>query len=893
MRRTASRLVRASLAPVLALAAAATPALSTSATAAPAIRTAATRTSTARTGTARTPAAHPDTAGSVTIGKECLDDAGAGTADGSTVQLLGCNGSPEQQWTWHTDGSVTVFGKCLDITGGSNATGALLELYSCTSRPNQQFGWFPDGTIYAVKSAKCLTVQGTSPADRDRVGLAPCTPSPTEVWGGSAAPPARYTLSAGTPVPFGNADDTPAAGYTDSNGQFYYQSSHSLYGATDGRSWQFYSGADFDTATLAPISTAVNPANSQDGNGDTTWRCNNSPTGLSASYAPAGSGYAERNYCDLVGVWVDPDSGDWYGLVHNEFTPQPFGDGLHYDAIDYAVSRDQGVTWTIVDHAVTTPYSTVRGDTGTFPASTYSYGDGDPRLFTDYRSGYFYVFYLSRAVDKNGGWGGFEEHVARAPIAQKMAAGSWTKWDDGSWSTPGIGGAESDLVPAQGVGTGYLAPGDGYSPGNPGTVGAQIAAGTIPAPSQLSVLNVVWDAYLGKYLGTPENEAGSNQPQHYYVTDDLATEQWTDIGTAGGPQSSWYRWLVDAGSRTGTTVVGKTFRSYCWISCATSDGEYADVTIAPTSAGPLPSAPVNAGTPYLIAAGNGQDLAQSGGGTLTTTTTGAGGPDQQWTFTPTGDGFYTVANAGSGYLLGVDATGNAGRAWGAAPTLRAPGGSATVGEQWSIQTVVQSPAESGPSTPTGAFRLVNRYSDLALSLTGGTQPVATAPQRDWDNPGGTGDTRPAAAQLVTFTPAGGAPDLSGSHVLSTGGEALDDPNWSTTAGIQLDSWAINGGQNQSWVLTRQADGSYTIANAYSTLCADDEGGGTAAGTAVIQWGCTGNDNQRWRADRLPSSAYTFTNVHTGLLLTTAGTGDGALLSQQPDRSSPLQQWSVD
>ncbi|MGW2373941.1 RICIN domain-containing protein [Kitasatospora sp. NPDC001683] len=872
MRRTTSRLSRASLVPVLTLAAATCLPLAS----APSASASATATA---------------TAGTVTIGGECLDDANAGTADGNTIQLLGCNGSTEQQWTWHTDGSVTAFGKCLDVTDASNATGALIQLYGCNSQPNQKFGWLPDGTIYSAKSAKCLAVQGTSITANARVGLAPCTPASTEVWGGTSAPPAPYTLSAGKPVPFGNADDTPAAGYTDSNGRFYYQSAHSLYGATDGRSWQFYSGSNFDTATRAPISSAVNPANPQDSNSDTTWRCNNSPTGLSATYAPAGSGYAQRNYCDLVGVWVDPDTGWWYGLVHNEFTPQPFGDGLHYDAIDYTVSKDQGKTWTIVDHAITTPYSTVRGDNATFPNSTYYYGDGDPRLFVDYRSGYFYVFYMSRAVDENGGWGGFEEHVARAPISQKMARSSWTKWEDGSWSTPGIGGAESDIVPAQGVGTGYLAPGDGYSPDNTGSISAQIAAGTIPAPSQLSVLNIAWDAYLGKYIGTPENEAGSNQPQHYYVTDDLATQQWTDIGTAGGPQSSWYRWLVDSGSKTGTTVLGRTFRSYCWISCSTGDGEYSDVTIAPTSAAALPTAPVSGGVPYQLAAGNGRYLAQSGG-TLTTSAT-AGAAAQQWTFTPTSDGFYTIANAATGQLLAVDSTTDAGRAWGAAPTLQGHGTSPTVGQQWSIQTIVQSPASSGPSTPTGGYRLVNRYSDLALSLTGGPQAVTTSPQRTWNNTSSGGDTRPVSAQTLTFTAATGTPSLNGTHVLSVSGKALDDPNWSTTAGTQLDTWTTNGGQNQGWTFTRQPDGSYTLTNAYSQLCADDQGGSTTPGTAVIQWSCTGNDNQHWTVNRLPSGGYTLTNVHTGLLLTTADTADGALLTQQPDGSTPLQQWKID
>lgn len=44
---------------------------------------------------------------------------------------------------------------------------------------------------------------------------------------------ASYTVSIGSTKPYAYADDTPASGYIDKNGTFYFQSSHSLYGATD------------------------------------------------------------------------------------------------------------------------------------------------------------------------------------------------------------------------------------------------------------------------------------------------------------------------------------------------------------------------------------------------------------------------------------------------------------------------------------------------------------------------------------------------------------------------------------------------------------------------------------------------------------------------------------
>ncbi|MFC8275485.1 hypothetical protein ACFUJR_23720 [Streptomyces sp. NPDC057271] len=301
---------------------------------------------------------------------------------------------------------------------------------------------------------------------------------------------ATYTVTVGSKGSWTHPDDTPAAPYLDKDGTFYFQQAHALYGATQPRRWTFYTGTDFDTATRSSaISDAVDPANSNDRNNDTTWRCNNSATGLESTAPPAGSGYSQRNFCDLAGVWVDPDTGAWYGLVHNEFTPQPFGDGVHYDGIDSAVSTDQGRTWRITSHVITSPYSTKRGDTAAFPQQTYHYGDGDPHLFVDIASGYFYVYYGSRIVEKGGGWKAFHAHVARAPISGKMAPGSWRKWYDGAWTEPGVGGRESNMVPVEASGsTGYTPVPDEYDPANAGTVSQQVAAGLMPPTSPLFVI---------------------------------------------------------------------------------------------------------------------------------------------------------------------------------------------------------------------------------------------------------------------------------------------------------------------------------------------------------------------------------------------------------------------
>lgn len=590
--------------------------------------------------------------------------------------------------------------------------------------------------------------------------IATTTAAATPPAAGRAAPAPTYTVGVGTITQQNFIDDTPNSAYIDKDGTFYSQSSHSLYGATDSRQWDFFTGTNYDDATAdATLDNSVDPADPQDSNADTTARCNNSPTGLTATYETADTDYAERDYCDLVGVWVDPDTGDWYGLVHNEFTPEPFGaySFSHYDAIDYAVSHDQGRTWTILGHAITSPYSTERNDDTAFPNQTFDYGDGDPRLFVDTASGYFYVFYGTRIVGKaadQGGWDGLE-HVARAPISGKMATGTWQKWYGGSWSQPGVGGLESNLVPVtSSTDTGYTPPAGDYNPDNAGTVTQQIAAGTLPAKSPLFIMDVSYDAYLGLYIGEPEvQDTSTPEPQQYYATKDLATEKWTLLGDTGSYTSdSWYRWMTDPASATLGNVVGKTFRAYCSIACSgTSDGEYANITIGSSSPAAPPVEPTEA---YRISSADGRVLAQTHGnsGAVTSEPAATGNASEDWVFTADGDGSFRIANAATGKALGVNANSNAGRAWGAAPTATAiPSGGPSVGQQWWII-----PDNGHP----GAFRLVNRYSGLVLALTANAHGLAeTTPVRTWTdaNPGNVGGGRTPAEQTLGFTAVGPAP----------------------------------------------------------------------------------------------------------------------------------------
>lgn len=67
-----------------------------------------------------------------------MDVTGAGTANGTTVQLCTCNGTNAQKWTASNGELINTWsGKCLDATGISSADGTRLQIWSCGGGVNQ------------------------------------------------------------------------------------------------------------------------------------------------------------------------------------------------------------------------------------------------------------------------------------------------------------------------------------------------------------------------------------------------------------------------------------------------------------------------------------------------------------------------------------------------------------------------------------------------------------------------------------------------------------------------------------------------------------------------------------------------------------------------------------
>ncbi|GIF43411.1 RICIN domain-containing protein [Actinoplanes xinjiangensis] len=126
---------------------------------------------------------NPAPGGTITgLGGKCVDVAGAATANGTAIQLYGCNGSAAQRWTRPGDGTLRSLGKCLDISGPSNADGTAAHLWDCHTGTSQKWTLDSSQRLVNTYSGKCLDVTGNSSADGARLQIWTCTAGANQKW---------------------------------------------------------------------------------------------------------------------------------------------------------------------------------------------------------------------------------------------------------------------------------------------------------------------------------------------------------------------------------------------------------------------------------------------------------------------------------------------------------------------------------------------------------------------------------------------------------------------------------------------------------------------------------------------------------------------------------------
>ncbi|RSM44177.1 SGNH hydrolase [Amycolatopsis balhimycina DSM 5908] len=113
----------------------------------------------------------------------CLDVTGAGTANGTKLQLWDCNGQSNQAWTFGSAGEIRGgSGRCLDAAGQGTSPGTAVDIWDCTGQANQQWTLNADGSITGRQSGLCLDASGQQTANGTPVALWTCNGQANQRW---------------------------------------------------------------------------------------------------------------------------------------------------------------------------------------------------------------------------------------------------------------------------------------------------------------------------------------------------------------------------------------------------------------------------------------------------------------------------------------------------------------------------------------------------------------------------------------------------------------------------------------------------------------------------------------------------------------------------------------
>ena len=109
---------------------------------------------------------------------KCIDVAGGGVDNGSSIQIFTCNGTGAQGWAWNSsDGTLRALDKCMDVTGGATASGTAVQLWECNGTGAQEWRWRQQSRLVNPQSGRCLEVVGA-----ERLQISDCADFAGQVW---------------------------------------------------------------------------------------------------------------------------------------------------------------------------------------------------------------------------------------------------------------------------------------------------------------------------------------------------------------------------------------------------------------------------------------------------------------------------------------------------------------------------------------------------------------------------------------------------------------------------------------------------------------------------------------------------------------------------------------
>ena len=113
---------------------------------------------------------------------KCVDDSGAGTSNGTAIQIYTCNGTNAQDWTVAPDNTLQVLTDCMDVTGGATTAGTDIDLNTCNGTAAQQWERNSTGELVNPASGLCLTDTSGGATNKTQLTLETCADTAGQVW---------------------------------------------------------------------------------------------------------------------------------------------------------------------------------------------------------------------------------------------------------------------------------------------------------------------------------------------------------------------------------------------------------------------------------------------------------------------------------------------------------------------------------------------------------------------------------------------------------------------------------------------------------------------------------------------------------------------------------------
>ncbi len=115
----------------------------------------------------------------------CVDVGGQqdGVArDGTHLQLWGCSGRADEEWTLASDGTIQSMGMCMDVAWGSVEDGAVVQLARCSGNPAQQWVLTPEADLVNPQANKCLDAVNNGTGNGTQLQIWDCSGTSNQKW---------------------------------------------------------------------------------------------------------------------------------------------------------------------------------------------------------------------------------------------------------------------------------------------------------------------------------------------------------------------------------------------------------------------------------------------------------------------------------------------------------------------------------------------------------------------------------------------------------------------------------------------------------------------------------------------------------------------------------------